>query len=295
MADTEKAVSTGRLATFLEQIKQIFAKKEIYGDDCVSFGRKAGTGTGTNSVALGTLVEASGNYSKAEGYSTIARGHYSHAEGYGTTASGQYAHAEGYITSASSSPSHAEGDRTTASGGCSHAEGVATKASASGSHAEGYSTTASGSYSHAEGDSSFAQGYAAHAEGYHTIAYGSYSHVQGKYNVGDTSNTYAHILGNGTSVSTRSNAHTIDWDGNAWYAGDVENGSGVTMNGLQEEINELKSSGGSGGTSDYEELSNKPQIEGVELSGNKTLEDFGIVEMTYEETLAVLNETEEAA
>ena len=33
---------------------------------------------------------------------------------------------------------------------------------------------------------------------------------------------YAHIVGNGGSVYTRSNAYTLDWDGNAWYAGSVE-------------------------------------------------------------------------
>lgn len=32
---------------------------------------------------------------------------------------------------------------------------------------------------------------------------------------------YAHIVGNGT-VSKPSNAHTLDWDGNAWFAGYVE-------------------------------------------------------------------------
>ena len=36
---------------------------------------------------------------------------------------------------------------------------------------------------------------------------------------------YAHILGNGTSNSKRSNAHTIDWSGNAWFQGDVYVGS----------------------------------------------------------------------
>lgn len=32
---------------------------------------------------------------------------------------------------------------------------------------------------------------------------------------------YAHIVGNGENDSTRSNAHTLDWEGNAWFAGDV--------------------------------------------------------------------------
>lgn len=36
---------------------------------------------------------------------------------------------------------------------------------------------------------------------------------------------YANIIGNGTSDDERSNAHTLDWAGNAWYAGDVYVGS----------------------------------------------------------------------
>ena len=44
---------------------------------------------------------------------------------------------------------------------------------------------------------------------------------------------YAHIVGNGESDTTRSNAYTLDWDGNAWYAGDVYVGSegGVNRDG----------------------------------------------------------------
>ena len=36
---------------------------------------------------------------------------------------------------------------------------------------------------------------------------------------------YVHVIGNGTSDDSRSNAHTLDWNGNAWYAGDVYTGS----------------------------------------------------------------------
>ena len=45
--------------------------------------------------------------------------------------------------------------------------------------------------------------------------------MQGKYNVLDSAGKYAHIVGNGDNI-TRSNAHTLDWDGNAWFAGSVE-------------------------------------------------------------------------
>ena len=58
-----------------------------------------------------------------------------------------------------------------------------------------------------------------HAEGYRTIASGQYQHVQGKNNIEDTESKYAHIVGNGSSMYKKSNAHTLDWNGNAWYAG----------------------------------------------------------------------------
>ena len=89
------------------------------------------------------------------------------------------------------------------------------------SHAEGSLATASGNCSHAEGNTTVASGSGAHAEGSHTIASGEHSHAQGKFNVEDSQSKYAHIVGNGTNESARSNAHTLDWDGNAWFAGNV--------------------------------------------------------------------------
>lgn len=77
-----------------------------------------------------------------------------------------------------------------------------------------------------------AKGKGSHTEGLGTTASGDYSHVQGKFNIEDTENKYAHIIGNGTKgeydaannrfIEHCSNAHTVDWDGNAWYAGSVE-------------------------------------------------------------------------
>lgn len=106
----------------------------------------------------------------------------------------------------------------------SFAEGLDTTASGSFSHAEGYGTIASSESCHAEGDSTIASGYISHTEGLYTTASGTFQHVQGKYNIEDSSNTYAHIVGNGTDEA-RSNAHTLDWSGNAWFVGDVYVGS----------------------------------------------------------------------
>jgi hypothetical protein len=43
---------------------------------------------------------------------------------------------------------------------------------------------------------------------------------------GSNHGKYIQIVGNGTSDTARSNAHTLDWGGNAWYQGDVYVGGG---------------------------------------------------------------------
>ena len=188
--------------------------------------------------AEGKYTMASGDSSHAEGHLTEASGSSSHAEGMGTTASGDYgSHAEGEYATASGHVSHAEGYFTTASGDSSHAEGDYATASGEDSHAEGHKTTASGYASHAEGEYAKASGKYSHAEGYHTTARTNGQHVQGKYNIEDTTNTYAHIVGGGTSSSDRKNIHTLDWNGNAVYSGDVNatdsDGSTVSLLGTK--------------------------------------------------------------
>lgn len=153
-------------------------------------------------------------------------------------ASGDYSHAEGsfavddrtgnkHLSIASGVASHSEGLGNEAQGDASHAEGYMTNATGMSAHAEGATTTASGSYSHAEGDGTTAGGDGAHAEGHGTNAWCKSQHVQGEYNKIDTSGhsrargQYVHIVGNGTGDDQRSNAHTLDWDGTAWFAGDV--------------------------------------------------------------------------
>ena len=121
---------------------------------------------------------------------------------------GEYSLASGGNVEASGDYSHAEGSDTTASGGYAHAEGCITKATNWGTHAEGCRSEASGFYSH--------------AEGYDTKASSKHQHVQGRYNIEDAKDKYAHIVGNGTDDNKRSNAHTLDWKGNAWFAGEVQ-------------------------------------------------------------------------
>ena len=92
--------------------------------------------------------------------------------------------------------------------------GRATGKSGTGSVAFGENVTASGSYSHAEGVS--------------TIANHRSQNVAGEYNVADTSfsadterGEFIEIIGNGTSSNLRSNARTLDWDGNEYLSGNV--------------------------------------------------------------------------
>lgn len=185
-------------------------------------------GSATGSLrTVGSAAESStytiGENAVAEGYSTAASGDASHAEGEFTTASEANAHAEGYYTTASNYGSHAEGEYTTAGG--------------ESSHAEGYHTTASGDYSHATGWYTTASGYTSHAEGYQTTANHKSQHVFGEYNVLDTSTypstargTYVEIVGKGTSNSARSNARTLDWNGNETLAGKLTLGAAPTAN-----------------------------------------------------------------
>jgi hypothetical protein len=226
-------------------------KHNPVGTGSFSMNRLDGSTTGPNSTTLGKNCTASGANSVAEGDKTIATGSFgSHSEGFVTTASGKASHAEGSEAEASGDYSHAEGHNTTASKIGAHAEGHSTTASGNYSHAEGESTTASGNYSHAEGESTTASARASHAEGKGTYAQASYQHVQGKYNIQDSTN--AHIVGNGESADAKSNAHTLDWNGNAWFAGDVyvDSTSGTNKDGgskklaTEEYVTNLLSSAG---------------------------------------------------
>ena len=60
-----------------------------------------------------------------------------------------------------------------------------------------------------------------HVEGLCNKSFTEAQHVQGRYNEIDSENKYAHIIGGGTSNSDRKNIHTVDWDGNANYDGNV--------------------------------------------------------------------------
>ena len=94
-----------------------------------------------------------------------------------------------------------------------------TAGSGSGAVAIGVSDSFAGSV-YASNDGSVALGHG-------TKSLSDYQVVIGKDNIRDSSNTYAFIVGNGTSDSARSNAYTLDWQGNGTFAGTVSSATGA--------------------------------------------------------------------
>lgn len=206
------------------EITTIYGKKLKYN----------GTEVATVANMLANLVDgsATGSVRSINANSTI--GQNSFAFGNGAIASGDNSQAFGYAT-ASNAYAHAEGASTTASAQASHAEGSDTTASGNKSHAEGFYSTASGESSHAEGRNTNATGKSSHSEGTNTIANHKSQHVFGEYNVADTNvaaetarGDYVEIVGNGTANNARSNARTLDWNGNEVLSGNLK------INGTQD-------------------------------------------------------------
>ena len=189
-------------------------------------------------------------------------------------------------------------------GSYSHAEGQVTIASGSAAHAEGQVTIANGYAAHAEGQGTIASGSVAHAEGQGTIASGENQHVQGKFNIEDTEDKYAHIVGGGRqwkkivdgetiSIIEPKNIHTLDWNGNAWFQGNVSiDGTPTNNNDLvtKKYVDDNKFSGS------YNDLTNKPEIPSIEGLASETYVNntvAGLVD-SAPETLNTLNELAQA-
>lgn len=169
-----------------------------------------------------------------------ARNDCSVAIGDGTTATGADAFAFGMYSRATGHHSVAGGAGSQATGFASVAIGTTCEAKNDSACAFGEYVIAEGYAAFAEGNHTLASGGQSHAEGLRTEAHGSEQHVQGKLNVPDYDGRYAHIVGNGTPhwetddfVEIRSNAHTLDWQGNGWFAGDVYVGGVSQDDGAQ--------------------------------------------------------------
>ncbi len=237
---------TGEITPGLHQLDKKYISRdvvnEIYGlgklveqqNSVLSSKMDMDNPTGDGSFSLNRRANSVvGGYSFAAGKNTTASGISSFAVGTNTTASGNSSFAAGENSKASSDYSFVAGENATASGGYSFATGFGATASGYSSFAAGRSNTASGGYSFTAGGGTTASGGYSFAAGEGTTASGNHSFVTGKFNVQDTSNKYAHIIGNGPSGYSKSNAYTLDWNGNGWFAGDVFVGGSSQDSGVK--------------------------------------------------------------
>ena len=93
--------------------------------------------------------------------------------------------------------------------------------------AEGRDTTASGMGSHAEGSGTTASGNSSHAGGTATVADGFCMTAIGKYNTLNSGKAFA--IGNGAGGTSRSDAFTVDWDGNTVMQGGLTLGTALSI------------------------------------------------------------------
>lgn len=126
------------------------------------------------------------------------------------------------------------GEDNEVDGESNYSEGKYNKVSGKGNHAEGgWNEINYGFWCHVEGMDNLVSGNRSHAGGHYTIASGDDQYVLGRYNVEDKHSQYAVIVGGGDDdTRTRKNIHTLNWYGDAYYAGDVKTRAGSSLNSI---------------------------------------------------------------
>lgn len=160
--------------------------------------------------------------------------HYSCIMGLGCSANGDFSISTGSMCQASGDKSIAGGIFTQANGEYSIAFGgelantqIRTQANGRMGVAIGYGCVADGNNSRAIGQAVHTNGTLSTGIGDRITANGRLHFAIGKYNAVEEGDLYAFSVGNGTSEEARSNAFTLDWEGNGCYQGKVESKSGV--------------------------------------------------------------------
>lgn len=217
-------------------------------------------GQGSHAEGYGTSIginRATGNGSHVEGGSTEAHGEYSHAEGQYTTSVGYASHSSGEYNIAAGRAQFVSGRFSIADLNENNTYVVYTKKKNDDYHMASNMGCVGDSYTFNEknglftltgnvtkvGNSSsplvkgkYFSSSSNNSEkdriAYITTAPTSSSsfdfyadELAGRLKSNENLSTFAHIVGNGAHGAARSNAHTLDWEGNAWYSGDVYVGS----------------------------------------------------------------------
>ena len=165
--------------------------------------------------------------------------------GLGCSANGDFSISTGSMCQASGNKSIAGGIFTQANGEYSIAFGselantqIRTQANGKMGVAIGYGCIADGNNSRAIGQAVHTNGTLSTGIGDRITVNGNRHFAVGKYNkdkdVEGKDYSYVFSVGNGTSEEARSNAFTLDWEGNGCYQGKVESKSGVLKLGNTE-------------------------------------------------------------
>lgn len=238
---------------------------------------------GNNSHAEGVSTKALADESHAEGDTSYAEGKSSHAEGYFTQTFGEASHSEGIHTIASGDYSHAEGENTVANSQGSHVQGRFNLLDDMPKYTYSYfignaqrdgeekvyilNNTPVLNAEVGTFDAEITETQVKNLKTNDLVIFSNQKPFDIYYNITEIQSddnsqyqlaltgittqinrgpgTYAHIVGNGTSEENRSNAHTLDWEGNAWFAGDVRIGgtnyANATTLATQNDVNNINS------------------------------------------------------
>ena len=198
IADNSKGIKENK-----EDIAQKADKANPTFTGSMSMNRKDGTKIGDKSTALGENNEASGVWSFVTGVGNVA-----------THMKSSVVSGENNVVK--SNNGIASGFNNGVFGHCSCAEGNGNQIGTE----DAPDSRDKAMCCHAEGKDNIIDKHSfIHVQGLGNIGKGSCSDVSGKYNIPDEDSKYAKIVGNGASDKNRSNAHTLDWKGNGWFAG----------------------------------------------------------------------------
>lgn len=267
MGNGNKAINFGAFSAGLGNIS---AGVGAFTEGCMTYADFLAHAEGLKTIAgpyahaQNMYVEATGIGSSGEGYRVKVSGTYGHGEGQETEATASCAHSQNFKTKATAPAAHAQNNQTEASGENSDATGFKTKSKAKNSHTggeeniteatavngftEGYKNTNRAPRAFIAGGQWSSTSVDAHDSLVHGIAASATAPAQrvgGKYPKSDPK--YLEIVGNGKSSSARSNAYTLDENGNAEFAGEVYVGSQkdklITVNKVQELLDNFTPSG----------------------------------------------------
>lgn len=206
---------TDYIKTFIDNsLSPYMTKVDPVGSGTFSFGREDGSTIGQRSIVFGSNVIASGKDTVALGRKAKSIGNYAISIGYNNNVTGDNGIAIGVNSTASSGNSVTIGSGNVSNGW--------------GGIALGGGTASNGNYSLASGSNTIADGDYSISGGFMTQAVNPFQTVIGSLNIVDETGENLITVGNGDASSDaieRSNAFTLDKNGNAWFSGNVYVGS----------------------------------------------------------------------